>query len=217
MGTRIEFFERELTLALDSQIGPEAMARRLAEFSRHKLAEVIGTGAGTRNYTRFVNGREGAREEAVKAPGDILYVFNWWPEILVDAMAYLRTRSPGSRAGGHKGRKPYRDSWFVMADGREVNTRQYKDIPPGSVVTITNDAPYSQLLDLQLRGGRSVNVSVPPGIVEDAAEVVRSKWGALIKAERVYTVGFSGQYVLRKEPRGGKPVHSPALVLTPRR
>lgn len=211
---RAQVFEREVTLALNRQAGPEAMARRLAEFSREKLAETIATGEGSRYFQRYVNGVEGAREEAVRLPGPIVYVFNWWDEIIVDAMFYLRNRSPGSPAkGGHKGRKPYRDSWFVMADGAEVNTRQYRAIGNDATVIITNDAPYHRKIDQQMIGGRSINVSVPPGIVEDCAEMLNARWGALVNAKRHYTVAFTGQYQIERGPRAGKPVHSPALIL----
>jgi hypothetical protein len=210
------FLGRDLTLALDRQAGPDAMARRLAEFSRERLAQAIASGEGAPNYITYVNGRKDAPEESVTAPGPIVYVFNWWPEIITDAMRYLRSRSPLSPArGGHKGRKPYRDSFFVMAEGVEVFTRHYKDISPDAEVTITNDAPYSRKLDLQLIGGKSLSVSVPPGIFEDAVQAISADWGALINVKRAYTVGFSGQWIRRRGETAGKPVHSPALIMTP--
>lgn len=216
------FMERELTLALDRQIGPEAMAKRLAEFSRERLAEVIRSGEGSSSYDTFVNGRPGAAEESVVPPGPIVYEFNWWDEVLLFAVNFLRARSPVGGPGGHKGRRRYRDSFFTMADDREVFTRHWKTIPGGAVVVIGNDAPYSRKLDVQLIGSRPIKVSVPPGIFDDAAVAVKARFQGLVNARRLYTYRLEGvrnrRVTGRVGPKSGHAgeIHFPALQMTMR-
>jgi hypothetical protein len=113
---RPQFLTRELTLGLRADIGPQAMAAELARFSKEALVDYLRSEPLPPGYTTFVNGRRDAPEEQVRPPGPIVYVFNWWPQILSFAMAYLRGRSPTGGAGGHKGRPTaYKDSFFVLA------------------------------------------------------------------------------------------------------
>lgn len=213
----MRFVRRDLKLMVDRQLGQDAMSARLAQFAKSELAKSISAKEGTPNFERYVNGRKGVPEESVRPPGPVLYEFNWWPEIIVDAIDHMIRRSPNSPPGGHRGRvKSYKQSFFVLANGTGVHTRQYKDIPPGAEVIIGNDAPYSRKLDVQLIGGRKINVSVMPGFFEEAALIVRRRWGAIVSVKRSYSISFTGQYHLVTGPKTGTPVHSPALIITPR-
>jgi hypothetical protein len=211
---RPQFFDRELKLGLRADIGPQAMAAELARFSKESVATYLRSEAAPPGYETFVNGRRGVAEETVRAPGPIVYVFQWWPQILGFAMAYLRGRSP--KGGGHRGRtKAYRDSFFVLAGGRESHPRQWSLIPPEAEVIITNDAPYHRKLDVGMMGTTPIKLSVPPGIMEDGAAAIRAKFGGLVEAKRIYSTPHSGQWIYRRGRRAGKPVNSPAIVLTP--
>lgn len=213
---RTQFVDRELTLALRADMGPEAMAAELARFARGNLADYLGTLSYAPGYETYVNGRTGVPEEAVVAPGPVIYEFNYWPEILDVAMAYLRARSPKGDGSGHKGRPTaYKDSFFVLAGGVEKHPRQWSLIPPDEEVIITNDAPYHRKVDVQLMGMKPIKMSVPPGIMDDAAAAIRARFGDLVDAKRIYTTPHSGQWKYRRGPREGKPVNSPAIVITP--
>jgi hypothetical protein len=214
--TRLQFFDRDVKVMLAQDLGQEAVARQLAATARAGLAEYLGSLSDPPTHVTVVNGRRGAMEDAVKPPGPILYEFSWWGPVLGYALPFLRARSPQTSSKypwGHRRRHTYRDSFFVMENGREVQPSGFDMIDPGAEVTIGNDAPYSRKLDVQLIGLKPVKVSVPPGIFKDAAEAVRAKFGQLIDVRHVYNVTFRGGYILLDEPREGKQVHSPALVL----
>jgi hypothetical protein len=207
--------ERELSLALDRQLGAEAQAARLAEFSKQRLQEAIASGEGSPHFETFVNGRRG-REETVIPPGPIVYEFNWWPDLLIYGIQFLRNRVPlhsGRRAGGML---HYRDRFFVLANETSVNPRQYKTIPTDAEVLIGNSAPYSRKLDVQLIGREKINVSVPPDFFEAAAVAIRARYGNLVTVKRLYTIHFTGQYEILRGRDAGTPVHSPALQILPR-
>lgn len=214
---RAQFLDRELKLALRADIGPEAMAAELARFARANLAEYLGTLSYRPGYDTYVNGRTGVPEESVVAPGPIIYNFNYWPQILEFAMAYLRARSPKGDGSGHKGRPTaYRDSFFVLAGGVEKHPRQWSLISPDiDEVIITNDAPYHRKVDVQLMGMKPIRMSVPPGIMDDAAGAIYRRFGDLVNVKRVYSTPHSGQWIYRRGPREGKPVNSPGIVITP--
>lgn len=206
--------ERQLTIMLDQQIGPEAMAARLAAFSKRQLARVIARGEGSPYYETIVNGTTGAREESVKPPGDIVHLFNWWPQVLIFGIQFLRQRSPASSPDSPRGRLPYRDRFFVLANGTGVNPRQYHTIPLDAEVIIGNSAPYHRKIDVQMIGREPVRINVPPGIMEDAAQAIATRFGSIVTAKRTYTLFFSGQYEIRRGPDAGKFVHSPGIVIT---
>ena len=212
-----QFLDRQLKLGLKADIGPEAMARELAKFARANVADYLRSEPIPPGYETFVNGRRGMAEEAVKAPGPIIYVFNWWPQILHFAIGYLRGRSPAGPPKEHKDPpRPYRDSFFVLAGGREHHPRQWSLIPPDiDEVIITNDSGYHRKVDVQLMGGKKIRMSVLPGIMEDGAAAIAAKYGDLVEARRIYSTPHSGQWIYRRGPREGKPVNSPAIVLTP--
>jgi hypothetical protein len=208
-----QFVERQLRIMLDKQLGGEVLGKRLADFARRSLADAIATGAGTENYETFVNGRRGAAEESVTLPGPIVYEFNWWNEILIYTMQFLRKRSPASSPDSPPGRLPYRDRFFVLADGVGVNPRQYKTIPNRSEILVSNSAPYHRKVDVQLMGREPIRINVPAGIMEDAALAVGTRFAGLIKVKRLYTMSFTGQYETLRGDRAGSYVHSPALQM----
>ena len=212
-----QFLDRQLKLGLKADIGPEAMARELAKFARANVADYLRSEPIPPGYETFVNGRRGMAEEAVKAPGPIIYVCNWWPQILTFALAYLRGRSPVGPPKAHKDpATAYRDSFFVLANGREHHPRQWSLIPPDiKEVIITNESGYHRKVDVQLMGGAPIKMSVPPGIMEDGAAAIAGKFGGLVEARRIYSTPHSGQWKRRHGPRSGKLVDSPAIVLTP--
>jgi hypothetical protein len=210
---RPQFLSRELTLALDRQIGPQAQAARLAAFSRQRLQEAIASGEASPHYETFVNGRRG-REETVVAPGPIIYLFNWWPDLLISALQDLRNSVPYS--GRPKAELHYRDRFFVLANGVSVTPREYQNIPVDAEVLIGNSAPYSRKLDVQLIGREPIRVSVPPDFFEGAVQVINHRFGNLVTAKRLYTIHFTGQYHLVRGKEAGKPVNSPGIQILPR-
>ncbi len=131
---KIEEFPRALVLAT-RDLAPEVVSRELARFAKEELARTIQSGEGSPIYDRYVNQRKGPPEEAVNAPGPILYAFVWWRPIIEFALAELRKRSP--RRSGR-----YASSFVVIADGRPVT--DYDAIPARADIVITNVQPYTR-------------------------------------------------------------------------
>lgn len=211
---RFESFDRDIRL-VTAGLEPEAISGALAALAKSELARVIASGEASISYERFVNGRQGAPEEAVEVPGPIVYVFSWWGPILTFAMEYLRKRSPR-----HSGR--YVDSWFVMVNGGVVG--DFSAVPVGAEVIITNRQPYHRKIDVG-----HMKMSVPPGVVEDARQVIRRRFGAVVTVERNMIL-LQGGYVLKghfskgvrpsarkrlqRDTEAGQPMTYPALVMT---
>lgn len=210
---RLNTFARDLQLATKG-IAPEAINAELAKYAKSQLASAISSGEASPLYSRFVNGRPGAAEETVIAPGPILYVFSWWPEIIEFALEFLTERSP-QRSGR------FRESWFVMVGGARVD--DFAALPVGATVTITNDQPYARKIEVG-----HMRMSVPPGVVEDGKVAVQRQYGKIVAVKKTF-VDLAGGYVLRghfskgvgkfarrgirSDTRAGQPVTYPALVL----
>lgn len=184
---RIQTFERDLRLAT-ADIEPQNIAPELARFARQSLSEAIQSGEGTENYTKYVNGREGAAEETVVSPGPIVYDFIWWREIVEFAIQSAVERSP-ERSGD------YKKSWFIMTPGGVV--KSWDALSINDTVILTNNQPYHRKIDVG-----HMQMSVPPGVVEDVRRMVLGRFGNIITAKRTL-IPLPGGYVLKGVFRRG--------------
>ncbi|MDF3810068.1 MULTISPECIES: hypothetical protein [Rhodopseudomonas] len=184
---RISTFAKDLQLAT-AGIAPENVARELAAYARRELARAIQDGEGSERFDRYVNGNLGAAEKSVVPPGPIVYQFRWWREILEFALQTLVERSPQK-----SGR--YKQSWFVMTPGGRV--KDFDSIPINATVIICNDQPYSRKIDVG-----HMQMSVRPGVVEDAKKAVMSRFGNMVMAKRTM-IPLPGGYVLKGHFRRG--------------
>jgi hypothetical protein len=137
-----EFFERDLKLAT-AGLEMEAISKALAAFSKAELARVIADGTASPIYDRYVNGVHNAPEDAVRAPGPIVYEFVNWPLIITTVLAELQKRSP--RRSGR-----FADSFIVIAGGHLV--ADLSTIPAAAEVIITNFQPYIRKVEGGLSG-----------------------------------------------------------------
>lgn len=214
---RPQAFERELKVAT-AGLEPKAISALLAKTARQALAEAQQSGEAPATYVKTVNGRVGAPEESVIAPGPIVYTFSSLPEVAVYALAFCKERSPVK-----SGR--YKKSWFVMVNGQEVTIPDVGGafidsgdfiIPPDAELIITNDQPYSRKIETG-----HMTMSVPPGIVEDARQAVMRRFGNAILAQKRF-ISLAGAYALRtsrsrrKDRQAGRELTYPALVVTMR-
>ncbi|WP_454629534.1 hypothetical protein [Bradyrhizobium cenepequi] len=211
---RISTFAKDLQLAT-AGISPENIARELAAFAKSELAKSIAEGEGSERYDRYVNGVLGAVEEMVVPPGPILYVFQWWREIIEFALQSAVERSPEK-----SGR--YKQSWFIMTPGGVI--KSFDEIPINSTVILTNNQPYSRKIDVG-----HMRMSVPPGIIEDVRKMVMARFGNFVTAKRTL-IPLPGGYILkgrfkrgyrpyartklRPDTMAGAPMTYPALVMT---
>lgn len=220
-------FRGQLKVFVDRNLSPEAQSAALAKAAKDKLRDLIQSGRASDKFRRFVDGTEGLVEERVgPAPhGQIVYKFNSLGTVCTFALSFLVNRSP-ARSGR------FRKGFYLGIDGKFVQMAQFN--PEALTVNVKeivigNVEPYSRKVDTQLIGNRKLSFSVPPGLFDDAVSAIKSRFGTLVDVKRVYTMRFPGQYILKQEQyhqsgkragrarkRAGKPVESPALVITPR-
>ncbi|WP_027578477.1 hypothetical protein [Bradyrhizobium sp. Ai1a-2] len=184
---RISTFAKDLQLAT-AGIAPENIARELAAFAKSELAKAIADGEGSERYDRYVNGVLGAVEETVVPPGPILYVFQWWREIIEFALQSAVERSP-EKSGD------YKKSWFIMTPGGVI--KSFDEIPINSTVILTNNQPYSRKIDVG-----HMRMSVPPGVIEDVRKMVMARFGNFVTAKRTL-IPLPGGYILKGRFRRG--------------
>lgn len=201
---KFEAFAREIRVATEG-LSQEAISAELAKFARQEVARVISSGEAPAHYTRYVNGREGLPEEAVEAPGPILYTFSNWKLVIEAALEALINASP--RQSG-----AFRKSFVVIVGGKLVST--YDTIPSEAEVIITNAQPYVRKMQVGF-GGSTVNL--PPRPFDVARRAVMSRFGAgFVLAEvRFLNIGsgihplipyrLKGQYQSRRAARQANP------------
>ena len=208
--------DNQLTVRQFSVAKGTALAQvqsRIAEIARGLNAEIMNADPRPSAVTRIVDGVVGALEETVRA--QIVYRYTRLDQPIIFALAFLKQISPvGTGKDHHPGL--FRDSWFAMVDGER--TEDFSRIPAGAVITITNDQPYSRKIDV---GG--MRLSVPPHLVDQAAQVVSGRYGNSVTAQASY-VTLQGGYVmkghgtharrkLRKDVAAGQPMTYPALII----
>lgn len=217
-----ETFERDLRLAT-AGLQPAEINKKLAAFARSELAAVIASGEGSKNYDRFVNGREGAPEESVQTPGPILYTFNWWVDIINAAFEELERRSP--RKSGR-----YAGSFIAISNGRVIT--DYAGLPGSAEVIITNFQPYVRKIEardkkvfagaklaLSRRFGNSYRVeirfvSISAGVHPSIPYILKGEYARLRNARIANPGRFPGQsFPRRKDQEPGQPITYPALII----
>lgn len=208
-------FLRQITNFVDRNMSPAALSASLAKTAQDVLAALISSGAAPPQYTRYVDGKQGAPESSVSPDGVIYYAFNLLPDIVAFAIAFLRQRSPG---GLNPDTEPFRDSFFIAVNGRLIRPNDFRSdkVPVGAQIVIGNTRPYNRLVDVQIAGRRRVRYAVPPNLYLDAGKAIERRWGGVVRAYRHYNIVFPGKYVLKTGDRRGKPVQSPGLIIEPR-
>jgi hypothetical protein len=189
---RLQTFAKDIQLAT-AAIAPAAVSAALAAFAQQELAASIASGEGSPDYDRYVNGNLGAPESSVVPPGPILYVFNWWTDIVQYALQTLVQKSP-VKSGD------YQQSWIIRADGQQVSDP--KNIGVASLVEITNVQPYHRKIDVG-----HMKMSVPHQLIETTRQQVMSVWGNMILAQRTMIM-LPGGYILKGYFRRGIRPHS---------
>lgn len=201
-----DFLSRELSL-VPAEFEPDAINAALARFAKEQLRDVITKGQAPDVYERYVNGIMGAPEEAVKAPGPIVYDFVNWTAIIGEVMVELRKRIIVK-----SGR--YRDGFAVIANGTVVE--EYKAIPSSAEVIIFNVQPYTRKME-------SGALKKGAGHFERASSTMARRYVGMFEFEFRYMDRADGlaagvPYILRrdggrKDRMKGMPITYPSIVI----
>ncbi|AUN31939.1 hypothetical protein [Niveispirillum cyanobacteriorum] len=214
-------FRREVELFISEALSPQARSAHLAQGARQILADMIASGEGSRHHQRIVDGVSGALEDSVRPEGLIVYRFSHWATVCQFAISFLTARSP-ERSGR------YRESFFFgffTAEGQDrARFVPWRDVVPTAItadvtkVMIGNFQPYGRKVDVQVVGRETIKFSVAPGIFDDAARQINSRFAGIVSARRQYNVDLGARrYIAKRGTRAGKAVESPALIITQER
>ncbi len=203
---RLEGFDREIVLATKG-LEPEAISKMLASFARSEVAKAISSGAASPRYEKYVNGRAGAEEETVVAPGPILYQFTNWPLVINAAIEELQKRTR-TRTGR------YHSSFIIIVNGKTIAS-DYSKIRADAEVAIINAAPYTRKLDNSRGSNRRHFLR--------AYWALRTRFLDFFAITHVYLNVRAGLYSSipyslkrdggRKDRRKGMPITYPAIVI----
>lgn len=239
-------FNERLRVFIDRSLSPEAQSRHLAVVAKRERDQMIAAGRASPRYRRFVDGVEGAAEEAVRPAdgGRIVYRFGILGPVCTFALSFLINRSParsGIPLNPATGKTAHFRDGFYFGITEGVRTDGGKFVPAAQFdpalltatvtqVVIGNMVPYSRKVDVQLIGLKSLSFSVDPGLFDDAVKQIRARFGSVVSVKRVWTMDFPGQYILRNRQvwttgkragrtrkRQGTRVESPAIIITPLR
>jgi hypothetical protein len=211
MATGFEFFERDLRVAT-AGMEPEAINQAVAAFAKQELRRVIADGSASPRYDRYVNGVQGAPEEAYKAPGAIIYEFTNWPLVINAVLDELKKRGPRPKSG------LFNQSYVVIVGGR-IAVTDYRKLRSDAEVIILNATPYTRKAETGLLG-------IPRGrLFQGTARVMASRFkGAFSFVSKFLDVpaGINPMmpYLLkygqgRKGREAGSPITYPAIIINP--
>ncbi|RKQ70120.1 hypothetical protein [Oceanibaculum indicum] len=186
-------FERIITLAI-SRVRPPEVQKLHARIARQGLSEHLSRLDQRPTVTRIVDGRTGVLEENVRPYGVIRYEFRYLRDIARFALEVAREMSPVLT-----GR--YREAWFAMVDGAQVDP---DDIPDTATeILITNDEPYHRRLHVGKRAnGRPFVIAVPAGYIDRTEQAVSQRFGNLVST-RIQFIKLQGGYTLRNKGTAG--------------
>lgn len=198
---------RVVQILVDKRMSSGDIQRAVAKTARQSMSDLIGLGVASPIYARFVDGIEGAPEEAVRLDGGrIEYVFERLAEAAAFALGYCKEMSP--RRSGE-----FAEGWMLVVDGLPWEEAFEEISPEVTQVIVTNLAPYARRLE-QAYGRTDPHYH----ITESAMQATARRFpGLLVRRQFVSVPGFATglwgtvPYQRKREPRG--PITYPAVVI----
>jgi hypothetical protein len=200
---------RTVRVDASTLLPPAERSKLLAEHARRSRDALIRDGRAAPTYQTFVDGREGASEDAVRPDGRILYVFSTLARAAAFAQAYLVGASPVLSG-------EFRRSWLLLVDGARW-TRDPAAIPPGAIVHLVNTTPYARRLEV----GRRRKPGLGFKLIERARQQMAKRYPELAIERRF--LAWRDAYTLkagqgrRKDRAAGQRITLPALEIKTRR
>ena len=143
----------------------EATQKALVETAKREHAKIMAANPRPGGFTRFVDGRQGAAEETVKANGVITYDYQRLDAVAQFALETLFDFSPVESG-------EYRRAHTLFLRDRAV--ANLKDWQPGDRVYVSNFLPYARKIE---NGKMKMKVSGTAEVYERAALAVHRRIG----------------------------------------
>lgn len=141
-----------------------------AAVAKREHDQVMRTEPRPASFQRFVDGVEGAPEEAVRLGGVIVYDYPRMDLVVAHARQVLFERSPfGRPEGGH-----YRDRHRLTLNGVEV--ADVSGFRPGDEIAIVNTSPYARKIEM---GTMKMRLPGTDHVYAQAQQIVRRTYGSL--------------------------------------
>lgn len=152
----------------------EATHRAIVALAKREHAKVLAAEPKPGGFTRFVDGRRGAPEEAVKPNGVIVYEYQRLDLVVQLAMETLFDKSPVLSGA-------YRNAHTIFLNGTAV--ANLKDWKTGDEVAISNYLPYSRKIEV---GKMTMRVPGTDHVYAQAAQVVKGRFGNVASIRFTY-------------------------------
>lgn len=163
-----------LTFAIAAQQTIAATQKMVVAVAKREHAVVMNTAPQPSSFIRIVDGQQGAREEAVKPFGVIVYTYPRLEGVIRFAMQTLFDLSPVLSG-------EYRNSHTLFINGAQAaDLSSYR---PGADVAITNYVPYSRKIEV---GSMAMRVPGTDEVYQRARRVVMARFGNLAKIQFTY-------------------------------
>lgn len=202
MRTKTVFFEQKLMVSFKNVTPPE-FQKKHAEFAIKTKNDYIESTKTTPHVTTIVDGITGKNEFDVKPYGIIRYELSYQQFIAKELLDMAKMLSPVDSG-------KYRDSWFVIMDGKRIN--DFNLITNPRQIVITNDQPYHRKLEMTVNG-IATKVRRVAGTVERLRQAFRAKHGDLAKLNILFIEIPEKKYIIKTGRHAGQVMTYPALSM----
>lgn len=178
---RLNAVSRQIAVAANDTM--EEFHLYVAAVAKREHRAIMATDPRPNSFKRYVDGVEGAVEEAVRANGVIVYDYERMSEIVQYAMEVLFDLSPVD-----SGR--YRTSHEIYIDG--LGAGDLKNWAPGMEVAITNRQPYARKIEV---GHMTMTVPGTDMVYQRARRKLLARFGNLVDVQFTYRAIVEGKQV----------------------
>lgn len=178
----------------------EETRQALIATAKREHARIMGRDPRPKRFTRTVDGRVGADEEAVKANGRIVYDYGRMAEVVQFAMETLFDLSPVLSG-------EYRNSHRMFVDGVEV--RNLAGWNGEGDVIISNSVPYARKIEL---GKMTMRVSGSDQVYQQAQAIVQRRYHNIASVHFTYQGIVGGAHLASREGNRSD-LRYPALII----
>lgn len=177
--------DRAISLQFDAEIvrAVAASSADLAAFAKREHGKIMRADPRPSGFRRFVDGKEGAAEEAVKAFGVIEYHYQRLNEVVQFAMDTLFALSPVLSGA-------YRRSHTLFVNGGAVSDlKSWK--PTDGEIYIVNPLPYARKIEL---GKQKMRVPGSDRVYQQAEQILKRRFGNIAAIKFTYRSVSDGSF-----------------------